>query len=215
MSEPVPRQLNPLATSLSWLAAPDRVDAATRQAAVLVPFFTDPAAPSSGLSLVLVEKSRHLRSHAGQIAFPGGSVDPDDDGVRDAALREAREEVGIEASGVKLLGLMEPVRAVTGHHVTPVVGWWMSPSPLVPVDTIEVAAVHTVRVDDLSNPQNRQTWRHRLGFTGPAFLIDELFIWGLTAKLINTLLRLGGWEQPWDRSREAPIPARFDGASGG
>lgn len=213
MAEPTPAELAVLGAALAPLEAQVGIDGATREAAVLIPFFQDPAAHETGLSLVLVEKSSHLRTHAGQVAFPGGGVDASDADVSAAALREAHEEVGIVASDVRLLGLMQPVQAVTGHRVSPVVAWWREPAPLSPVDTVEVAAVHLVTVDDLRDSGNRQTWRHPLGFTGPAFVIDDLFIWGLTARLLDDLIHLGGWEQPWDQGRVVPIPARFDGTS--
>ncbi|MFV0452628.1 MAG: NUDIX hydrolase [Propioniciclava sp.] len=188
------------------------LSARRRQAAVMIPLFPL-AGAAAGHGLVLVEKSADLRSYAGQIAFPGGGVDAGDADVPAAARREAAEEVGITPEEIDVLGLLPPVNAVTGHHVSPVVGLWRSPRPLAPVDTVEVAAVHTVTLAQLVEPTHRWTWKHRLGFTGPAFVIGELFIWGLTAHLINDLLERGGWTRPWERDRVTAIPERFDGAA--
>lgn len=178
-----------------------------------MPFLPASARAEPDLSLVLVEKSATLRSHAGQVAFPGGGVEPADADLARTALREAEEEVGLPSAEVDLIGLLPPLEAVTGHHVTPVVGWWGTPTPLVPVDVVEVADVHVVSVADLADPAHRFTWEHRLGYKGPAFVVGDLFIWGLTAYLLDSLLQAGGWAVPWDTERVAAIPARFDGAA--
>ena len=79
-----------------------------------------------------------LRSHAGQCAFPGGGVEPQDASSEAAAFREAAEEVGLRAETVELLGVLPAAHvAVTGYDVVPVVGWWRAPHPLRIVDAIE------------------------------------------------------------------------------
>lgn len=185
-----------------------------RRAAVLILFAAEPGAASGmgpdGLRLVVIEKSARLRKHAGQVAFPGGGVEASDASSEEAALREAREEVGIDPREVDLLGVLPPAHvAATGYHVTSVVGWWRAPRPLEVVDTVEVAAVHQLSVADLIAPANRLTWVHPLGYEGPAFVVGELFIWGFTGHLVSGLLRVAGWERPWDAARVAEIPERF------
>lgn len=181
-----------------------------RKAAVLILFAGAERAAASDLELVLIEKSATLRKHAGQCAFPGGGVEETDASSEEAALREAREEVGIDAATVQLLGVLPPAHvAVTGYDVTPVVGWWREPHPLEIVDTVEVGAVHTVRVGDLIDPANRLTWRLPMGYQGPAFVVDDLFIWGFTAHLLDGLFELAGWAQPWDARRMELVPERF------
>ncbi len=181
-----------------------------RKAAVLILFSGEQGATPADLELVLIEKSATLRKHAGQCAFPGGGVDEADASSEEAALREAREEVSIDAATVELLGVLPPAHvAVTGYDVTPVVAWWREPHPLEIVDTIEVGAVHSLRVGDLIDPANRVTWRLPMGYEGPAFVVDDLFIWGFTGHLIDALLDLAGWAEPWDAHRWALVPERF------
>ncbi|OYO24172.1 coenzyme A pyrophosphatase [Enemella dayhoffiae] len=176
-----------------------------RPAAVLALFATEPE-----LSVVVIERAATLRSHAGQLAFPGGAIDPGDASAEAAAMREAAEEIGLEAGGVELLGHVPAVHvAVSGFDVTTVVGWWREPHPVVPVDLAEVAAVYQVPLAQLLDPANRRTAHHPSGYRGPAFVVGELFIWGLTAGLLDGLIQLAGWELPWDRDLLADIPARF------
>lgn len=192
-----------------------RAGVAGRRAAVLIPFFQEApvvgeAADVGGLRLVVIEKSPLLRRHAGQVAFPGGGVEARDASSEETALREAREEVGIEPDSVDLLGVLPPAEvAATGYNVTSVVGYWREPRPLEVVDAGEIAAVHTLAVSDLVEPGHRLTWVHPLGYTGPAFLAGELFIWGFTGHLLDGLLRVAGWERPWDAARRAEVPERF------
>lgn len=186
-----------------------------RRAAVLVLLWARTAPTASeigetaGLRLVAIEKTGHLRRHAGQVAFPGGRLEPGETAV-EAALREANEEVGVEASGVEVLGQLPPASVhASGFDVESVVAWWRAPVPLVPVDLGEVAAVHQLSVPALVDPANRVTADHPSGHRGPTFLVGDLFIWGLTGHLISGLLDLAGWSVPWDSSRGREIPPRF------
>jgi hypothetical protein len=96
-----------------------------------------------------------------------------------------------------------------GFDVTSVVGWWKAPSALHPVDVGEVAAVHQVAVDRLLDPANRSTWVHPGGFSGPAFVLGDLYVWGFTAYLLDGLFDLLEWTRPWDVGRTTTIPPRF------
>ncbi len=183
---------------------------AGRQSAVLV-LFGDGA---RGPELLLMERASSLRSHAGQPSFPGGSLDPEDgdprtDGPLRAALREAEEETGLDPRGVQLFGVLPRLFIpVSDFVVTPVLGWWHTPTPVDVVDPNETARVFTVPVSDLTDPANRATAVHPSGHHGPAFLVESALVWGFTAGVIDRILHFAGWERPWDRSRQVPLDWR-------
>jgi 8-oxo-dGTP pyrophosphatase MutT (NUDIX family) len=178
-----------------------------RESAVLM-LFGDGAL---GPDLLLIQRSSNMRSHAGQPAFPGGAVDPDDDGPAATALREAVEETGLDPAGVDILATMPPLwLPPSGFVVTPVIAWWREPSTVSAVDETEVAAVERVPIAELTDPANRFRVRHPLSkWTGPAFLVRDLLVWGFTAGLVDKLLMLGGWEQPWDHDDVRDLPDDF------
>jgi 8-oxo-dGTP pyrophosphatase MutT (NUDIX family) len=186
-----------------------------RQSAVLVLFGEQPpagpSAPDPRPDLLLIERSAALRSHAGQPSFPGGALDPVDgdpegEGPLRAALREAREETGLDPAGVQVFGVLPQLYIpVSGFVVTPVLGWWRAPSPVGVVDPAETARVFRVPIADLAAPANRATLTHPSGFRGPAFLVDGALVWGFTAGVIDKILEFAGWEVPWDRERTVPL----------
>lgn len=177
-----------------------------RKSAVLALFGEGPAGPE----VLLVERALTLRSHPGQIAFPGGAADPGDVDLVDTALREAYEECGVEREGVEVLGMLPAAHVVvSGFDVTAVVAWWRVPLADTPADPGEVAAVLRVPVVDLVDPANRATARHPTGYHGPAFTVADHLVWGLTAHLLAAVLDLAGWTTPWDVDRKVEIPARY------
>jgi len=211
VSIPVPEDLWDARTrfarpdALSFIAG-RRAPQGTRRAAVLILF----SQGRSGYDLVLIQKRADLRSHPGQVAFPGGGIEAADADPVAAALREADEEVGVDPTTVDVLGALPTAHIPhSGFDVTPVVGWWRDPVPLVPVDVREVASVYQVPVTDLLDPAHRTTWTHPLGFTGPAFEVGDLYVWGFTAYLLDGLFDLLDWTLPWDASRLTEIPPRF------
>lgn len=173
-------------------------------------------AVSRGLDVLLLERASTLRSHPGQVAFPGGRVDPGDDGSVAAALREAQEETGLDPSGVEVLGALEEVPlAFNRHVVTPVLAWWRRPTPVRVVDVAESADVFRAAVADLLDPAKRGvTVIRRDGheWRGPGFLVPRAdggdhLVWGFTAMLLDGLFDRLGWTEPWDADHELPLVA--------
>lgn len=183
----------------------DRTPRGERAAAVLM-LFTDAADPA----LTFVTRSETMRRHAGQIALPGGAVDATDADRRHTALREANEEIGLAAEHVTVLGELPPLWVPASRYdVTTVVAVWPGGHPLEARDAAETGAVHSFTISSLTSPETRVTGRHPSGFEGPAFVLGEQFIWGLTAHLVDWVIDLGGWSRPWDRARITDIPARY------
>jgi 8-oxo-dGTP pyrophosphatase MutT (NUDIX family) len=192
------------AVELSRFTPPS--DGSGRHSAVLI-LFASPGAAAEA-DVLLIQRSATMRSHAGQVAFPGGATDPPDASAAATALREATEEVGLRPDTVDVLAELPALwLPPSGFVVTPVIGYWRSPHPVGVVDEAEVAGVHRVRLRELLLPANRFTVRHPSGYCGPGFAVDGLFVWGFTAGLLDRLLRLAGWEQPWDRKQVRPLPA--------
>lgn len=203
--ERAPAWLQPL------LAAVRDVDAASlshhripppaggRSAAVLILFGDDPA---RGPDVLLTERASTLRQHAGQVSFPGGGAEPGDGGPIATALREAQEETGLDPSGVVPLALLPALFIPpSGFVVRPVLAHWAHPSRVRAVDLGETARVARVPLGVLADPANRLSVRHPSGFTGPAFAVAGLLVWGFTGGLLSALLDLGGWARPWDADR--------------
>ncbi len=138
-------------------------DGSARQGAVLMLF----AEGERGGELLLTERAHDMRSHPGQVSFPGGSVDPGES-VEEAALREADEEVGLDPASVELFGrLPELWLPPSNFAVTPVLGWCADVAVRI-ASRAEVHAIHRVAIEDLLDPTHRVQVRHPAGFTGPA-----------------------------------------------
>jgi len=159
--------------------------------------------------LILTRRTETLRDNPGQISFPGGGWEPGDADPVATALRETREEIGVEAGAIHVLGHLGGVEMRTRGEVVPVVGWWSGQIAESAVDHREVAAVLRWPVSRLVDPAIRVTATLAGGYRGPAWFLDDDFLWGFTAGIVDRLLRLGGWARPWDDSRTTPVPARF------
>jgi 8-oxo-dGTP pyrophosphatase MutT (NUDIX family) len=159
-----------------------------KPAAVLLLVVNQPAGPT----VVLTQRTAHLAAHAGQISFPGGSVDVSDATPERTALREAHEEVGIAADRVEILGRLPEYRTSTGFSVTPVVGWAEPPLIYVP-DPHEVAQVFEVPLGFLLDVRNHRYesafYRGRMRHYW-AMPYEGHFIWGATAGMLVTFQRL-------------------------
>jgi 8-oxo-dGTP pyrophosphatase MutT (NUDIX family) len=173
-----------------------------RRSAVLILFGEGPAGPD----VLLIEKSAHLRSHAGQPAFPGGGADPGEDYPVGTALREAHEEAGVDPAGVRVLAtLPELFLGPSDNLVVPVVGWWDDPRDVTTGDPREVARVARVPLAELVDPANRFRVRHPAGYVGPAFGVADMVVWGFTAGLLDAVLEAAGLNRPWDARDVRPL----------
>jgi 8-oxo-dGTP pyrophosphatase MutT (NUDIX family) len=174
-----------------------------RRSAVLILFGEGPAGPD----VLLIEKARRLRSHAGQPAFPGGGADPGEDYPVGTALREAHEEAGVDPAGVRVLAtLPELFLGPSDNLVVPVVGWWDDPRDVTTGDPREVARVARVPLADLVEPANRFRVRHPSGYVGAAFGVAGMVVWGFTAGLLDAVLEAAGLARPWDVRDVRPLP---------
>lgn len=159
-------------------------------AAVLVPIILR----QEGQTVLLTQRTAHLRDHAGQISFPGGRVEADDLSPTHTALRETEEEIGLARERVEIIGFLPEYRTGTGFRVTPVVALVRPPFDLQP-DPFEVAEIFEVPLAFLLDPANHQ--RHSLHYRGAlrnyfAMPYGDYFIWGATAGMIRSLSeRLG------------------------
>jgi len=189
---------------------------AARDAAVLVLFSGPQSGPPGGgppddADLLLTVRASTLRHHAGQAAFPGGAADPTDDGPVATALREAHEETGIDVSRLHPLATMERMFiAPSQFHVVPVLAYSPDPGSVAVVNEAETAIVARVPVRAFINPENRlMVYRGDLGrrWAGPAFLLNEMLVWGFTGQVISALLDVAGWAQPWDTADERELDA--------
>lgn len=201
-----PEWLTGLAARAGQLPVPPQLQAPPqggRPSAVLLLF----GETAGEADLLIVQRSPYLRRHAGQPAFPGGAIEPSDAGPVGAALREAEEEVGVDPAGVEVLAVLPDLFIVrSGFRVTPVLAWWREPSPIVPASDGEIISAARVRLADLADPAHRVTVRLPVGTVGPGFRVHGMLVWGFTALLVDRLLALGGWELPWDASREEDLP---------
>lgn len=208
MTTSPPAWLAQLVNASATLTASDlsRLDTPStggRESAVLILFGEGPRGPD----VLLIERSRDLKHHPGQAAFPGGGAEPDDYGPASTALREAVEETGLDPAGVEVLSLLPTLWVPpSDNRVTPVLAWWREPSTVSAVDDTEVAAVARVPIAALVEPANRFRVRHPSGHIGAAFDVGELFVWGFTAGLLDRLLEIAGWALPWDTRNVRDLP---------
>jgi 8-oxo-dGTP pyrophosphatase MutT (NUDIX family) len=190
-------------------------DSDPRRGAVLMVFAdraADPTAPDDLADrgeLLLTERAHHMRSHPGQVSFPGGSLDAGET-PREAALREAHEEIGLEPSEIEVFGeLPELWLPPSNFAVTPILGYWRDPGEVRIASPDEVHEIHHVPIAELLDPDNRINVRHPSGWTGPGFLIGpdrDVILWGFTAGIIARLFSYLGWAQDWDRARVRDLP---------
>lgn len=165
--------------------------AGLRRAAVLVPVRPKDAAGTE-LELLLTRRSGSLPSHAGQVAFPGGRIDPTDPTIEQAAMRETHEELGIAPSEVELIAQLDHLYTVTGYHIVPFVGFVSQHVELQP-NPFEVERVFSVPFEVLLDPnawQQRKHARFGLRYRLWHLFYDDEDIWGATAHILRTFIEL-------------------------
>ncbi len=161
-----------------------------KPAAVLIPLVER----ESGPTVLLTQRATQLKNHAGQISFPGGRVEPHDGGPREAALREAHEEIGLEARFVSVVGYLADHILLSGFLVTPVVAF-VQPGFELSLDREEVADTFEVPLLHVFDPNNHRSQRRRLGSAGHDIEVwyipyEGYNIWGATAGMLLNLHRL-------------------------
>lgn len=170
--------------------------------------------------ILLTERAATLRQHSGQVAFPGGAMDPGDDYPVGTALREANEETGLTADGVHVVANLPsfPV-PVSAFDVIPVLAHWQRPGDVQVMDTAETSRVARVNLRSLLAPESRfQVQRKVMGasaYRGPAFMVDGLLVWGFTGGLIAAISEVSGWDVPWDKSDVRPLEDAIEHAAAG
>jgi 8-oxo-dGTP pyrophosphatase MutT (NUDIX family) len=199
----VPAELLALVTAANAKAA---ITGSGRDAAVLV-LFSGPRDSSTGslpddADLLVTVRASTLRHHAGQAAFPGGAADPGDEGPVHTALREANEETGIDIGRLHPLATLEKMFIPpSGFHVVPVLAYSPDPGPVAVVDESETAMVARVPVRAFINPDNRlMVYRkeNTRRLAGPAFLLNDMLVWGFTGQVISAMFDVAGWAERWN-----------------
>jgi 8-oxo-dGTP pyrophosphatase MutT (NUDIX family) len=160
-----------------------------RRAAVLISLCTLSGAPS----FLFTTRTETVSTHKGHVSFPGGMVDPEDDGPVHTALRELHEELGLSANSVEVLGLMHDVRAITGVPVTPVVGFLgeLGDLSILQPQPEEIADVFALGFDQILDPEGSTLVTYGSRGPYPVFNAGPAPVWGLTAWILAVFMREG------------------------
>lgn len=212
MSADLPSWLRPVAEAarsitvhdLTRFRVPEGAEAS--RSAVLMLFGEGPDGPD----LLLTERAHHMRSHPGQVSFPGGRVDAGETSV-ETALREAQEETGLDPAGVHVFAeLPELWLPPSNFAVVPILGWWREQSPTSIGSPDEVHAVYRVPIAELLDPAHRIVVTGPSGWRSPGFLIGddhEVILWGFTGGVVARLFEFLGWIEDLPDAPEREIPS--------
>ena len=154
-----------------------------KDAAVLVPLYREP------LTAVFTERRGDLSRHAGEISFPGGRQDHPEEDLRETALREAHEEIGLDPSGVELVGALPPVGTfVTGYRIFPFVGLIESGQTWRPQATEVEQVLEFTLADLVAGHEMQRLIRKGVPIKTPTYTVDDHLVWGATARIVQSLL---------------------------
>ena len=154
----------------------------SKDAAVLVPLYGDP------LTTILTERRADLRRHAGEISFPGGRQDHPDEDLRSTALREAEEEIGLHPGSVELIGALPPVGTfVTGYRIFPFVGVIERGQTWRPQASEVAQVLEFTLADLLAGHEMQRLLRKGVPIKTPTYTVDAHFVWGATARILQSL----------------------------
>jgi len=182
---------------------PTAVTGERREAAVVVPVISN-AGDESDHRILFTKRADHLSDHPGQMSFPGGGREPEDDSLLRTALREANEEIGLDPLAANVVGRLDDIRTVSEYSVRPFVT--RIPDRTYQPSDEEVAEIVVLAVDDLTDLDNYESERRdhphygdiRLHF----FYVDGYTVWGATARMLVQFLELAtGWEMPTEPDR--------------